>query len=151
MDKDKIERYILESFQDVHLVESWGEKSFFLNPGQRLKRGTYIATLKDKDGENDRASYLDRSGIFRLNIGVSKELYLSLFQNLPKRPAKGCCIAGDYNFQTIDTILPHPVYGWMGWVSVLNPSVETFNTCTCYLADAYSKAFETTRKKLSPR
>ncbi|MFV0421471.1 DUF6194 family protein [Oleidesulfovibrio sp.] len=45
---------MLESFADVNPLDSWGGKSFFLNPGHQLKRGTYFATLKEKDGDNDR-------------------------------------------------------------------------------------------------
>ena len=149
MNMSGIEKYILENFIDVHPLNSWGEKSFFLNPGKQLKRGTYFATLKEKDGNNDRASYLERDGIYRLNIGVSKEVYLSLFHILPKRPAKGCFIDGDYDFQKKDRVLPHPVYGWMGWICVLNPSVETFEMCKGLLDDAYNKAVKSTMKKLS--
>lgn len=143
-----IESYILKNFKYVHPLDSWGEKSFFLNPEQQLKRGTYFSTLKEKDGENDKASYLNREGIFRLNMGVSKDCYLSLFGTSPKRPTKGCVIEGNYNFQKIDTILPHPVYGWMGWICVLNPSVETFERCKDALDDAYNKAMKTSMKKL---
>jgi hypothetical protein len=149
MNISDIEKYILESFADVNPLDSWGEKSFFLNPGRQLKRGTYFATLKEKDGDNDKASYLDRDGIFRLNMGVSKDAYLSLFNTLPKRPTKGCFIDGDYDFQRADIVLPHPVYGWMGWICVLNPSEETFETCKDFLDDAYDKAMKATMKKLS--
>jgi hypothetical protein len=148
MQPQDIERYILENFKDVHPLDSWGEKSFFLNPGQQLKRGTYFATLKEKDGDNDKASYLDRDGIFRLNMGISKKRYLSLFQTLPKRPAKSCFIDGDYDFQKLDKVLPHPVYGWMGWICVLNPSTETFEKYKGFIDDAYNKAMNTTMKKL---
>lgn len=144
-----IEEYILNTFKDVYPLNSWGEKSFFINPEKQLKRGTYFATLKEKDGDNDKASHLNRNGIFRLNLGVSKECYLSLFQTLPKRPAKGCFIEGDYDFRKTDTILPHPVYGWMAWVCVLNPSAETFQVCKDLLDDAYKKAWQATMKKLS--
>lgn len=149
MNINDIEVYILENFKDVHSLNSWGEKSFFLNPKQQLKRGTYFATLKEKDGDNDKASHLNREGVFRLNIGISKERYLSLFQILPKRPAKGCFIDGNYNFQKTDIILPHPVYGWMGWICILNPSVQTFEICKDFLNDAYNKAMKKTEHKLS--
>ena len=149
MNKNIIEAYILENFEEVHPLDIWGERSFFLNPGRQLKRGTYFATLKEKDGENDKASHLDRDGVFRLNMGVSKKRYLSLFSYLPKRPAKGRFIEGSYDFQKIDTILPHPVYGWMGWVCVLNPSFETFEDCKNLLDDAYNKALKAATKKLS--
>jgi hypothetical protein len=91
---------------------------------------------------------LDREGVYRLNIGVSKEVYLSLFHEIPKRPAKGCFIDGSYDFQKTDIILPHPVYGWMGWICVLNPSEKTFETCKNFIENAYDKAVKATRNKL---
>lgn len=144
-----IEDYILENFKDVHPLNSWGEKSFFLNPNKQLKRGTYFATLKEKDGENDKASFLDRENVFRLNMGITKECYLSLFSHIPERPAKGCCIKDDYNFQELNKILPHPIYAWMGWVCVLNPDSKTFETCKKLLDNAYDKAQAITMKKIS--
>ena len=36
--------------------------------------------------------------------------------------------------------MPHPVYGWMSWVCVLNPSAETFKTMQPLLAEAYDLA-----------
>lgn len=125
-----------------------GREKLFLNPGQQLKRGTYFATLKEKDGENDKASFLARDGVFRLNIGVTKECYLSLFATLAQRPAKGCCIDGGYDFQKINTILPHPVYGWIGWVCVLNPTPQMFKKCIPLLDNAYEKAMQLTMKKI---
>ncbi len=149
MNKLDIENYILENFKDIYPLDTWGEKSFFLNPGKRMKRGTYFVTIKVKNGENDKASALNRENTFRLNIGVPKDKYLSLFPFIPKRPLKGCIIEGNYEFQKKDIILPHPIYGWMGWISVLNPSESTFQKCKPLLEDAYSKALETTLKKLN--
>lgn len=144
-----IESYILENFTDVHPLNSWGERSFFLNPGQQLKRGTYFATLKHHDGAHDKASFLNRPGIFRLNMGVSKECYLSLFQAIPPRPAQGECVQWHGDFKELDILLPHPIYAWMGWVCVLNPSTSTFTQCQGYLQDAYEKAACLTKKKLA--
>jgi len=142
-----IENYILETFQDVYPLSTWGEKSFFLNPENKFKRGTYFATIKQKDGENDKASNLSQENIYRLNIGISKDMYLSLFDSLPKRPSKGGIILGNYNFQKKDIILPHPIYGWMGWISILNPSQKTFKNCKSLLKNAYLKALKITFKK----
>ena len=142
-----IENYIMQTFKDVYPLDTWGEKSFFLNPGKKFKRGTYFATIKKKDGDNDKASKLDRDGVFRLNIGINKEEFLSLFYTMPKRPAKGCFIKGGYDFQALDTILPHPIYGWMSWICILNPSVSRFDECKKYLQVAYEKALIVTDKK----
>ena len=137
MNISDIETQILENFADVNPLDSWGERSCFLNPGKQLKLGTYFATLKEKDGKNDKASNLSRKDVFRLNIGASKGVYSSLLNTLPKRAAMGCFIDGGYDFQRTDIVLPHPVYGWMGWICVLNPSEEKFEKYKDFLDDAY--------------
>lgn len=144
----EIENYILQKYAHIVPLNSWGELSFFINPDQKLKRGTYFATLKSKDGENDKASNLDRKDVFRLNIGISKPLYLSIFGTIPKRPQKGGIVEAPYDFQEADLITPHPVYGWMCWVSVINPQEQTFSRCLSLLDDAYQKAYAATLKKL---
>jgi len=140
MDSSSIAQYITSTFADIHPVAAWGEMSFFYNPGRKLPRGIYFATLKDKDGDNDRASELQRPGVFRLNIGVSKPTYRSLFGPQPARPAAGGVVDTANDFTALDQLLPHPVYGWMSWVSVLNPSASTFNTIKPMLAEAYDLA-----------
>ena len=121
MDSSSITQHITHAFADIHPVSAWGETSFFYNPGRKLPRGIYFATLKDKDGDNDRASNLQRSDVFRLNIGISKLTYRSLFGPQPARPAAGGVVDTGHDFTVLDQLLPHPVYGWMSWVSVLNP------------------------------
>lgn len=91
-----------------------------------LKRGVYVLTVKEKDGENDRTSILDRESVWRLNIGVRKQTFRTLFGELPKRPCKGGIVDMPYNFSAKDVIMPHPIYGWMRWICVLNPSETTF-------------------------
>ncbi len=51
-----------------------------------------------------------------------------MFTAVPKRQAKGCVVDMDYDFTQIDKIIPHPVYAWMSWICVLNPSNKTFET-----------------------
>ena len=59
MEAKQILDYCLSSLDDTILVESWGEKGIFYNPGLILKRGVYVLTIKEKDGDNDKASNLD--------------------------------------------------------------------------------------------
>jgi hypothetical protein len=86
MDSSSITQHITHAFADIHPVSAWGETLFFYNPGRRLPRGIYFATLKDNDDDNDRASNLQRPDVFRLNIGISKLTYRSLFGPQPARP-----------------------------------------------------------------
>ena len=148
MDAYSISEFITANYPGVTPVAAWGETSFFYNPGQRLPRGIYFATLKDKDGANDRASDLQRPSVFRLNIGISKPTYRSLFGAQPSRPAAGGIVNTGHDFTALDRMLPHPVYGWMSWVCVLNPSTPTFQTVMPLLVEAYDLAVAKFKKRV---
>lgn len=135
------------NLNDVVLVDSWGEKGIFYNPQNTLKRGVYVLTIKEKDGENDKASHLDRQNIYRINIGIRKETFQRMFGEIPKRPAKGGIVAMDYDFTKIDTIMPHPIYAWMGWINILNPSEQTFEKIKPLIQEAYEFSQEKFCKK----
>lgn len=143
MKPDAIVAALVSKYPDIRVVEAWGETSLFYNPELRLPRGVYFSTIKEKDGKNDRASNLDREGIFRLNVGTSRSLFTKYFAQPPSRPKKGCVIHGDWDFTAINKLMPHPVYGWMNWVAVNNPDVDMFNGLAPILDAAYQKAIST--------
>lgn len=128
MEPIDIIEYCKIAFPDVYIVNSWGETGIFYNPGNRFKRGVYVLTIKEKDGDNDRASDLNREGIYRLNFGVKRETFVELFGSIPYRPLKGGVVDMNYDFSKSNKLIPHPVYGWMSWVSILNPTRECFET-----------------------
>ena len=144
---DEIIQYCLENLDGAVNVDSWGEKGIFYNPHKTLKRGVYILTIKEQDGENDRSSDLNREGVYRINIGVRKDTFQQMFKEIPKRPAKGETVNMDYDFTTIDKIIPHPVYAWMGWICCLNPTEETFNELRPLIQEAYEYAKEKYQKR----
>ncbi len=134
------DRFLANEMDGVVPQSAWGEVSYFYNPGLKLKRGTYFATIKQKNGAHDRASDLDRAHVWRLNIGLTKSCYENLFGPPPARPPKGGVVQGPWDFQKLDTIMPHPVYGWMSWIAVLCPSQTTWERCIPLLHNAHSKA-----------
>ena len=73
-----------------------------------------FATLVTTD-EYDRFSGLSRSGVYRLNIGLTRKTFESLFPT-----------DAEHDYTAIDQLMPHPEYGRQRWVSVLNPSPTTF-------------------------
>lgn len=143
-----ISSYLLTTFIGIKKIETWGETSFFYNPDGMAPRGAYFCTIKEKDGENDRASCLDRKGVFRLNFGIFKTTFLKLFEEIPKRPAKGRSIEGRYNFTDFDQLCPHPVYGWMCWVAISNPTITTFNNLQKLLCESYQLACQRQNRRL---
>ena len=147
MNFQKIIEYCLDTFDGTVLVNSWGETGVFYNPNKVLKRGVYILTIKEKDGDNDKGSNLNRGGVYRVNLGLRKPTFAKLFGTLPARPTAGGVVDMDFDFTAIDVILPHPVYAWMGWVSVLNPSEETFEKLKPLIQEAYVFSIEKFKKR----
>ncbi|MDE5671431.1 MAG: hypothetical protein K2I14_08255 [Eubacterium sp.] len=147
MESEEILNYCLEHLGGTVLVNSWGEKGIFYNPDNKLKRGIYILTVKEKDGDNDKGSFLDRDGIYRVNLGIRKQTFIKMFGKVPKRPAKGCVVDLKYDFTETDKMIPHPVYAWMSWICILNPGNETFEKLKPLITEAYEYAKEKYEKK----
>jgi hypothetical protein len=156
MDQQAITRYIADTFPGVAVVVAspetgapevaWGDTFFIYDPDRDLSpdRGFPFATIVTKDyGDFDCASNLNRPGVFRLNIGVSRDTYRALLGASPT-PA-GAADPG-YDFTVLDQLLPHPVYAPQSWVCVLNPSAETFERVQPLLAEAYERAVSRLRK-----
>jgi len=127
----EISRYITDTFEGVDVVVASGDSFFFYNPDSNLPpdhRFPFV-TIVTSD-IYDQFSNLNRPSVFRLNIGIGKQTFRSLF-GLPKLPsgrdsaAESSDNSSDYDFTALD-LMPHPVYGRMYWVCVLNPSDETF-------------------------
>ena len=140
MDAAEIAYYISETFSGVDVVAANGDSFFFYDPGKTLRpdRRMPFATLVVSDA-HDQVSDLNRDGVFRLNIGVARETYRALFG---QPPVAWTTVAG-HDYAVLDQVLPHPVYGFMSWVCVLNPSPETFQqTVQGYLAEAHAQAAE---------
>jgi hypothetical protein len=136
MNEASITQYIIDIGDGVDVVEASGTTFFFYDPDHKFP----FATLVTND-DHDRASNLNRPSVFRLNIGVSKQTYRSLFgaQTPPADADAG--VDSGYDFTAFDQVLPHPVYGKMYWVCVLNPSAATFQTVVRpLLAEAYQLA-----------
>ncbi len=151
-------QYITDTFKGVDVVTANGDSFFFYYPDRSLPadyRFPFV-TLVNSD-VNDQFSDLNRPNVFRLNIGVSKQTFRSLF-GLPERPsdtdddetAESDDNTASYDFTAFDQVMPHPVYGRQYWVCILNPSKETFATKVHpLLAEAYEMAVSKYDKQAS--
>lgn len=154
MNEAEISRYIIETFEGVDVVMASGDSFFFYNPDKNVPpdhRFPFV-TLVTSD-INDQFSNLNRPSVFRLNIGIGKQTFRSLFGN-PSLPAYGASAAesgdtsSDYDFTALDQVMPHPVYGRMYWMCVLNPSDQTFETqVRPRLTEAYEMAVSKYKRK----
>lgn len=147
MTPEEIAAHMLRDFSGTEAHESWGETSLFVHPGGRFARGAYFLTLKAKDGENDRASALDRPGVFRLSFGLPRAAFLPLFGRPPARPGQGGVIEGAWDFKQTGLLLPHPVYGWASWVCILNPDTAMIGELMPLIRLAHGKALRTFERR----
>ena len=129
-----ISQYILDTFVGVEVVTANGNSFFFYDPENKVPFVTIVV-----NDEYDNASDLNREGVYRLNIGVSKQTYQTMFRT---EDAHGVEIrhTEGYDLTALDTLMPHPVYGRMYWVCVLNPSEATFEKVRPLLKEAYDIA-----------
>lgn len=148
MTAEEVSDLLLSEYQDLAPKQSWGETAYFVNPDQRLPSGVYFATLKLKDGENDKASKLDCDENFRLNFGPGKIMFQKQFGLPPKRPFAGGVIEGPWDFTQDDILTPHPVYGWMSWMAIKNPSQKSMVHIQPLLQSAYGRAWANAAKRL---
>lgn len=70
----------------------------------------YVLTVKEKDGNNDKGSMLNRDNVYRVNVGLRKQTLIKKLGYIPERPHAGKIVKTDYVFTVLDTIIPHPVY-----------------------------------------
>jgi hypothetical protein len=146
MDEESIRNWLCTSYDDVHVTVVDRCSFFFYGSGRKYP----FATLSTKDDDSDRASNLDRPSVFRLNIGVSKETYRSLFGPPPSNPypPAGCVVETGHDFSGLDQLMPHPIYAGFAWVCVLSPSEATFQHQVRPLLD---EAYEMATKRHPPK
>jgi hypothetical protein len=143
MDEEGIGSFVARTFPDARIVVaspesgspeiSWGDTFFFSDKEEKASAFPF-ATIVTKDyGEFDNASNLNRPGVFRLNIGLSRDTFRSLFD--------ASFSPSDYDFTALDKVMPHPVYAPQFFVCILNPSEATFEkTVRPLLVEAYAIA-----------
>lgn len=134
MNETEITHYITGTFPNAAAVATDGNTFFFCGAERMMP----FATLVTND-LYDQVSNLNRPGVFRLNMGVSKETFM----------AKLGTAEADHDFTALDKLMPHPAYGQMFWVCVLNPGAATAETVRALLAEAYALA-EKRHKRPSP-
>lgn len=142
MDETTVTQTILDAFSGTRAATVWGDTFFYYNPDPARPDEFYFATLKSADDEYDNASDLNRPGTFRLNIGIGKETFFSLFESRPARPGAEANFDAAWDFTAANRLMPHPIYGRQYWVCIVNPDAETFAALRPLLAEAYELAVE---------
>jgi Family of unknown function (DUF6194) len=101
------------------------------SPTVESRNGYLIIT---KDYPDDTASDLDPEGRWRVNVHVDR----ATFRRLTGEDPRGLTRPRD--LATADVVNPHPVYGSLGWIAVVNPGERTADAVLQLLRDAHDAA-----------
>ncbi|WP_448808806.1 DUF6194 family protein [Agromyces bauzanensis] len=114
---------------------AWGDAFFYYSPdGEVPANEQPYATIVTKDYPDDTASRLDEEGRWRLNIHVDRQTFVRLTGEAPRALTRARDAA------VVDVINPHPVYGPLGWVAIVNPGARTMRTAIELLRGAHRAA-----------
>lgn len=115
---------------------AWGDAFFYYAPDGQLPRNVQpYGTVITKDYPDDTASGLDTPGRWRVNIHVGRTAFGEL--TAEQQPHT---INPSHDFTAADTVLPHPVYGALGWICVVNPGERTGELVVELLRGAHDDA-----------
>lgn len=132
---DTIIESILKNFENVKVEQREGITSFYYGSVQT----TPFATIVTKEiGLGNQSAYNGPSA-FRLNVGVSKLTFLDLFPESDN--------GHEIEHAVLDKLFPHPMEKELYWVSVLNPSLATFQSMQPLFADAHDQSVMREKKK----
>ena len=137
--ESQIADYITNTFSNVETTTNSGYAFFFYGSERKLP----FATIASSDNEHDKVSDLNRLGVFRLNIGVSKQTFEKLFGQAKVDTSR-------YDYAALDQLMPHPDYFAWHFICVLNPSETTMERVKTFLAEAYDLARSRAGDRSSP-
>src|SRR5258706_1919988 len=128
MDAGDVKRYIWDAFDGVNPVENDGDTFLIYDPAGNLppERQLPFATIVTDD-HYDTVSALDRPGAYRLNVGLTKATYASLFGAAPTRRDEHGVLQTGFDYAATDTLMPHPIYASQYWVCIVNPGEASWN------------------------
>lgn len=109
---------------NVQREDSFGYAMFFVGDDHMVP----FVSIAASDNEYDSVSNLNREGVFRVNIGVSRKTFAALFGD---RDVEGI------DYATLNVFMPHPHYAKQHFVCILNPEGENIEHTKMLIREAH--------------
>ena len=138
MNQADFEAYVSE-LPKVQREDNFGYAFFFVGDDHQVA----FVTIGYADNEFDDVSNLNREGIFRLNIGVSKATFKQLISDAESEE--------EIDYSVLNVFLPHPHYARQNYICILNPVGKNVALTKQLIEEAHSIAaarFQRKAKKL---
>lgn len=126
MEQTEVEAFA-PGLDNVERIENFGYAFFFVGGDHRLP----FMTVADSDNEYDNVSGLSREGVFRVNIGMSRETFASLVGGQGSETP---------DYTALDVFMPHPDYAKQNFVCILSPTGENEEVTKALISEAHGIA-----------
>ncbi|MFI9243996.1 DUF6194 family protein [Streptomyces sp. NPDC053086] len=114
---------------------AWGDAFFYYAPAGQVPANVQpYGTITTRNHPGDTACDLDPPGRWRVNIHVGRAVFVELTGEEPRS------LSRPRDHTAPDSVLPHPLYGPLGWICVVNPGEKTHATLVRLLRDAHDAA-----------
>lgn len=134
MDQAEVEAFV-SGMENVQREENYGYVFFFVGDDHLLS----FVTIANADNEWDSVSNLHREGVFRVNIGISRETFNELIGTLSEEEP--------VDHSALNTFLPHPEYAKQNFICILNPSGENVARTKQLITEAHGMAAKRMQRK----
>lgn len=119
---------------------AWGDAFFYYAPDGRVPTTVQpYGTVVTKNYPDDTSCDLDRPDRWRVNVQVGRDRARDLLGDSGPEAKRGAGVPPSGSVPT-DVFLPHPVYGDLGWVCVVNPGERTRQAVIELLDEAHAAA-----------
>lgn len=130
--------YCIDNFGYAESEEnSLGTEIFYSRGGGKY----FFLGIREFDSEGDTLSRLDRHGVFRVTLRLSKDKFNALFSKSAKPDKSGYITRAPEDYDKKNKITPHPVLSGDYCIQCLNPEEKLFETLLKELiAESYRRA-----------
>ncbi|WP_147917452.1 DUF6194 family protein [Ruania zhangjianzhongii] len=111
---------------------AWGDVFFYFSADGEIPPGQPFATVITKDYPHEPAWQREAHSI-RVNIHVGAPAFAELLGYAPGERSGP-------EPSAVDVLMPHPAYGELGWIAVVDPGTRTSAIVTEQLGAAYRAA-----------
>ncbi len=132
MSQRELEAFIV-TLDNVQRDDSYGYAMYFVGDDHMVP----FVSLAAADNEYDRVSNLDREGVYRVNIGVTRKTFAALFGDRP---------TDDIDHAALNVFMPHPHYAKQNFICILNPTGENEALTKQYIREAHDFAARRTQR-----
>lgn len=126
MNQEDVTAFV-SGLENVQQTENFGYTFFFIGDDQMVP----FTTIAHTDNEYETISNLSRAGVFRINIGVSRQTFNTLIGEATSEPI---------DYTVLNTFLPHPDYAQQNFICILNPASANIERTKQLITEAHTLA-----------